>query len=90
MTNPPLPAYGIRSVSILPRRKKPVGHVAYCTPCDWSTRIILGTELLSSFDRADIILANHLKSRTHIQTRSANRELQKASAQVDKVDNGSK
>ena len=83
MTTPPDPIYGIRTVSILPRRKKPVGYVAYCTPCDFSTRILLGTEMMSGHDRAEVYLSNHLKSRLHHDTRRTLREVQKTSPQVD-------
>lgn len=60
---------GIREVSILPRRKLPVGYVAYCHPCNWSTRIIIGnTDDMSGWHRADVLLSNHRKSRAHIHT----------------------
>lgn len=55
---------GIREAR-LTKKATPVGHVAYCTPCNWSTGICVGMDDKSGRTRAEVFLANHRKTSTH-------------------------
>jgi len=60
--------WGVREVPIT-KKKKPVGYVAFCNVCNWSTGIHTpdteGKD--AAYKRADQQLVEHLRSREHFQ-----------------------
>lgn len=55
---------GVRKVQ-LTKKAFPVGYVAFCNPCAWSTGICLGTTEFPAWERAAIKLVNHKKTEGH-------------------------
>lgn len=55
---------GVRTAR-LTHRASPVGYVAYCNPCAWSTGICVGMDDVGGLDRANIKLKNHRKTPEH-------------------------
>jgi hypothetical protein len=55
---------GIRPVLLTTRKSGPIGNVAYCNLCDWSTRICAGLND-DGWQRASTYLADHRKSQEH-------------------------
>lgn len=56
---------GIRESPLLPNRATPIGHVAFCNECNWSTKICAGD---GSYDRASDYLKFHRASQEHRAT----------------------
>lgn len=58
----------IRAVSVLPNKKRPVGYVAHCFPCMFSTAIMCDEisfdpkkEIETGYEAAKRLLNDHLK-----------------------------